>query len=798
MSEALPKLDWAEFYQGLQARANVPDPAITIIDGSHAVFQAMYLDLAEIKLALRNSGFNPTLVTVMADVLNVPAETTWSLQNTGLQVHARRLQTDGPLRINLDYRTGNAATLLLFYAELDGSVRATAVPGSGQPTVFDIDQPTADGGNLISLQDGTPTRQPVSFAQGVPFDPALWFEQAIRTEFIFATLLYDPHPEIAVSQFAWLKNWSGYNEELLPTFLQSSSLLALLSAEINADANGTAFVPYLSRVVYTDLAAAFVAEAKQYEADYRALSVEKVVTDQFIALAKSLLANKTYESEYTTKLLAQSRSNLDNAIAATKAAQKTLNDAQLKAELVAIDFRDIGVPEWEREQIAKAVIELGMAIVTFAVGIGTMFLGDPAGGAGAVTGAVEGAKAAEAAAEAGSEIASLAKQLSEVMEKLKKVGEALKAVYDLSTEVIKAVDDIKNASEYAAKMREMSADTKGADLTATYEWQVYQQASDAALQGPVDAKIGFAAELKLAIDAVAVYGQAAAAAQVATIAASQQYAAVSLQKQLAQQQQAQMQRYVDSLVKGEAPLVTLMQRFYELYLSSKSSLFAAIQGYRDSYYYWALLPSSIRPSIIDGVDGLDTGLKNLTSIALDFQTALEHFDPPPQLLADKRLVIEDPAVLADLARDRKARWVVPSGAGVFADFDRVRLTRVRVWLEGAKVADGGSVDVLMRTQGNYLDRFKDKPYQFTSKPLVRDFEYRVSSKLDGPPDWVFADGTYGYVEVDGTVDNEVSYAYFQPTPFAEWSIDLSRTPGVDLSGVTRLTMQFAGSVIAET
>ena len=38
--------NWAEFYQGWQARANLPDPSFTVIDESHAVFQAMYLDLA--------------------------------------------------------------------------------------------------------------------------------------------------------------------------------------------------------------------------------------------------------------------------------------------------------------------------------------------------------------------------------------------------------------------------------------------------------------------------------------------------------------------------------------------------------------------------------------------------------------------------------------------------------------------------------------------------------------------------------------------------------------------------------
>jgi len=797
MSIAQPTLDWSEFYKGLQARGNVPESSITTIDAAHAVFQAMYVDLAEVKLALRNSGQDPPLVTIVADVLNVPAQTTWSLSNAVLQVQARRVQTDGDFKVNLDYRTGGTASLLLYCAELDGGVRAVAVQAAQPPAVFSITSGSAGGGVLVNLRDGVPAQNAVTFAQGVSSDPAPWFEQAMRTEFIFASLLYGSYPEIAVAQFAWLKNWTGYSDDLLGMFLQCSSLQALLTAEMKAEENGAAFVPYLTRTVYTDLAKAFAAEAQQYETDYRALSLEKVVTDQFITLAKSLLANKTYESEYTTKLLAQAQTNFDNAVAAADAAQRTLTDAQLKAGQVKIDFEQRGVPEWQRAQIIKAVIDLSTAIVTFAVGIGAMFLGDPAGGGAAVGGAVEGAKAVEAAVEAGSEIAGLAKQLGDAMEKLKEVAEALKQVYDVSQELVKAAGDIANAREYADKVRAMNLDTGGDGLTTTYQWQIYQQASDAALQGPVDAGIEFATELKLAIDAVAVYGQALAAAQVATIAAGQRYAAVSLQKQLATAQQAEMQRYVDSLVQGEAPIAVLLQRFYELYLNSKSSLFAAAQGYRAAYYYWALTPSTIQPSIIDGIDGLDAGLKNLTSIELDSSTALERFDPPPQLLSDKRYVIEDPAVLADLVANGQTRWVLPLDAQPFDNLDRVRLTQVRVWVEGAKVKDGASVAVLIGTQGNYLDRFHAKAYQFTSKPLIRDFEYRVSSKSAGSPDWVFDDGTFGYVEVDGTVDNEVSYAYFQPTPFAEWNISLTRTPAIDLSGVTKITMQFAGSVIAE-
>src|SRR5262249_14971531 len=158
---------------------------------------------------------------------------------------------------------------------------------------------------------------------------------------------------------------------------------------------------------------------------------------------------------------------------------------------------------------------------------------------------------------------------------------------------------------------------------------------------------------------------------------------------------------------------------------------------------------------------------------LDYQSALEHFDPPPQLMADKQFVVDDPQILSALAQNGQARWVLPPAARTFAGYDRVRLSRVRVWLDGATVPEGHSVNVVMSTQGNYLDRFDDKTFQFTAKPLVRDFQYRVSAYDVGSPAWRFPNGTYGYVEVDGVVDDEVSYAYFQPTPFGEWHISVS-------------------------
>jgi hypothetical protein len=790
-------IDWQQLYKDIEQRGNVPYASSETIASTQATFQAMYLDLAQIKAKITQSGLNPPLVNVYADVLNIPDETNWLLQNgTALFLVARRIQTGANVTVSLDYRSGNSATLVVFANEIEGGIRAVAVTQS-EPRVFDISKAPAKGGVQIHARDGAPEESELDRARGLALQISKIVNQVFLREFIFASLLYDQRPEIALDQLIWLKDWTGESPDLLGIFFRSSSLAALLLSQINARANGAAFVPYLTQSVYTDLAAAFVAEAKQYEADYRALSTQKVITEQGIKLAKTLLDNQIYQREYVTKLLAQAKSNYDNAAAAVDSAKKNFDDAELNVKLVRADFEEIGVPDWRRAKIIEAVIELATGVITFGVGIAGMVATGGATGGAAAAEAVQTVKAVEQAAKTGSEIAKLAKQLKEVMEKLKTIIEALEKVYEFSKAIVAAAGKIDQAQKYADQMKKIDLDTKGVDLSAAFEWQIYQLNSDATLAGPVEQGIEFAMALKLAVDAVAIYGQALAAAQLAAVKAGQDYAAVQLQKELAERQEKRLREYVDSLKVDQAPIVEMMQEFYQRYVDAKSSLFAAIVGYRAAFFYWALDQSSIAPKVIDSVDQIDTGLRNLTAIALDRKNALERFDPPPQDLASARVSIEDPKVLEKFRKEGTAVWSVGLGVEAFRDLSRVRLRTVRMWLEGAQPGSSSQVSVNMYTAGNYLDRFQGTPYQFTSKPLQRLFRYRVSAKREPNFAWRFENGTYGYIEVDGKVDDEVRYAYFEPTPFGEWTIKV-KTQDVDLSAVTKITMEFAGSVIPET
>ena len=57
----------------------------------------------------------------------------------------------------------------------------------------------------------------------------------------------------------------------------------------------------------------------------------------------------------------------------------------------------------------------------------------------------------------------------------------------------------------------------------------------------------------------------------------------------------------------------------------------------------------------------------------------------------------------------------------------------------------------MGTQGNYQERLDQKNYQFTSKPLTRDFQYRTATTWHGTRDWKFHEAADRVLLMDGGV-----------------------------------------------
>lgn len=155
--------------------------------------------------------------------------------------------------------------------------------------------------------------------------------------------------------------------------------------------------------------------------------------------------------------------------------------------------------------------------------------------------------------------------------------------------------------------------------------------------------------------------------------------------------------------------------------------------------------------------------------------------------------VDDPRALSSLRTTGETRWVLPTNAPGFPRFGRLRLAAVRVWLEGARVPDQGTVDLRLSTRGDYLERGSGASYRFVSTPLLQDLRYRVTHAATDRPDWLFPDGSAGHIEVDGAFPGGDGAGLVQPTPMAEWHLAVTGD-GLDLTDLTRVVMEFAGSV----
>ncbi len=788
--------DWSSFYTDLQNKGNIPDASCSKVDENNAVFRGMYQDLSTIKDSIRKSGFQPAMTAIYADVLVIPDLTNWKLQSGYLLIYARRIEVAANAKILIDYKQNNPR-MVLYAVEMTGTLTVSVSKSSSeQPVIYNIKQENVIPGISIEIVDGKPFSRKLQLKQGIAFQLPDDVQLYLNNAFIFGALLYDQEPGLALSIFLWVKGWAGQSKQFEELFYRSCNLATLLNSQINAKANGAVFVPSLTAGVYTSLAKAFGDYAAKYESDYMQLSTQKILTDENIALAKTMVANAESEVIYVNALLSQANDNYDKVVSSADKAQQNFNDQQIAVENVASQFENIGIPDYEREQTIKEIVSLVEAVVTFGTAIAGICEGKGSEAAGTAEKVIKDVETVSKTVTTTTEVVKTAEKLAKAMTKLKKVVEALQKTYELAKSIKEVADNISSASEQMEVIQQLSDTTGDADLTTTDGWDVFKIQVDNVLQDPVDKKIGYASGYKEAMDILVVYGKSLASSQLTVISAGQEAASVIFQQQYAKQKQENLQKMVDELKEGEKPLLAMMQQFYQKYLDGKSSLFSALKYYEASYFYWALRQSSVQPHIVDPVSNLTAGIEDITKITMDSTTALEQFDPPPQVMQNILYEVTDSSILQKLQTTGKTTWVLPLNDKEFRRLNRVRLNIIRVWLEGISFeTNKNAVQIMITTAGNYRDTYNKTDYQFSSKQLTRMFEYRVTSQGQ-KQDWEFDDGKLGLVEIDGKVDQEVAYAYFQPTPFSEWSISLlENNPGVNYSKVSKITMYFEGTAI---
>lgn len=766
---------WSSIYAEVQSTAHVPSTAETTRDGSRLVIRDLVVSLDTIIQAVETAPARPLVVYVFADVVTLPADRNWALPPLALFIVARRIVATSGTFLQLDYRTPNNATLVLYASEIEGPLRVRAVTAASPrvPTVFDLTHFDSLGVQ-IRLTDGQAVQTPLValppelLSVGSP----LWM--SLSTTFALASILIESRPDVARSILTWIQAASAPSDLLHDLGLQSAALLA----QLTVTASGVHFVPYLSPSVYQDSATAFGDAAKQYESQYQFFSAQATSKEQWIASAQNMQKYFALTSDFNRELIAQANQNLKGATDAVDEATLRFRLTQLTIAPLRARF-EAGIEIWKSDQKLAASFQILMAVGTFGAAIAGVAFGDPAAAGAAEGAAVKAGKAAADAAKAGGEAAKKISALAEAMQGLQKIAKALSATYALIQKIVAASSSIRSSSGFSDPIPSVD------DISAQAEWEVFRMKVDEMMRFPVDQSIEGASEYRDALDEMTIYAKALAATQASFVRTAQQLARLQLQARVSAGMTKTIDDSIARMQTSEKPDQVMMHLLFARGLNVKRWLFIAIRNYTWSYRYWALRASSVTPSITASATEL---VEDLSSMHRDYADALQSFVAPPQAFGTEdggvAIDITDPGVLNDLRTKGQAQFSVDSAAPAFAAYDRVRLSRLRVWLYGAT----GPAYVQIRTNGVYDDRLNGQGFKFTAAPLQRFFQYH------GAP------GDAGSIDGDGVVADEQRFAYFQPTPFTVWHIELPKSlnNNVDLSGLNRVAMTFSGSAIGKT
>lgn len=314
--------DWAAIYKSVQDKAKIPGTAKQTA-GTQFIYRDMLVKLDDVLVALAEAAIRPVMIFVYADVVQMPTERNWLLDNVGLFIATRRIEADTGSYFQLDYRSKNNGQLVVYAAEVKGPLQVkvfTTAGGRTKTDIVDLSQFDALGVQVLNL-DGALVRKDLTYIgeEALVLGGELWL--ALSCIFQFATVLMESRPEIAAAMLRWIQASTAPSTVAKDMYLQAAtflSQLALSSGTVN-------FVPYLSKNVYEESAQGFEDAALQYEAQYQIFYQEKEDKSRWLDAAGQMQKYFGLTGDFNRQLITQASDNLNNAQQAVDEAAKRLN-----------------------------------------------------------------------------------------------------------------------------------------------------------------------------------------------------------------------------------------------------------------------------------------------------------------------------------------------------------------------------------------------------------------------------------------------------------------------------------------
>lgn len=719
----------------------------------------------------------PSKIVVFADTIEVPENFNLVVNNQNILIFARKIVGQGTPTFVLGQQ-GSAASVSVIAGEIETPINVLAFQSDGSITRDAVSGEEGNGTSVVlagSHYRRTTIDSNTTGQMKLATDP---FTDIVNRSFDMAATLFDTNPELSLDLINWieqsLRHAGSVVEDdpiLSDLYLQTVAFKQFISFSTK-ESN---YVPYLDKVLYQDKYEAYLNAMIAYQAQWDIIQDRNTVIEDKIEASKLALANIEDVLRAQGSIITQTQSNIDKI-----GDSLTEIDAQYKAqELVTLDARTtylVGVENWKTQQQLNAALAIFKAIAEIGSAVSGVFTGNLSG------------------------VNDLTEQLAktpEALEKAKNLVTNIKSVtgiIDSVTKTISGISQLTNDVKSAIKFQKVSEAMDGFNFNiptlneSNLAWDLMITEIRSNLRYADSLGIKGARQYLLELEKQVLLGKAINITQLNFAHEQAKLIDLLLTNNVTTNQQQRLNTAIEGYQLDSDSFDSVERELSRVLMHFKRPMYVALSNYVQAYEYWALKPSEITPSLNKSY--LDYQF-DLASIESEYVNALSSFQPAPQDFTIDNYTISSPEQLESFANTGELNFTIPLEQVQLCAFDRVRLSTVRVFLEGENLPYGKQLNLRVSSSGNYADRYENQDYQFSSNPVSRAFYYR----LDDP--------TTNDVSIitDGSVANKFEYAYFQPTPFSSWNITLNNFDKTDqtnnqyLKDIEQIRVEFLGSGI---
>ncbi|KAI5834573.1 hypothetical protein K523DRAFT_230246 [Schizophyllum commune Tattone D] len=801
MNDSVPSspVEWNSWATS-PALSKIPAKASREQTEVNLVIHDVFVDLGTVKLDETDFTF------IYSDVLALSPSPGPTLRLTlpklaCISVYARVLTSDQPITIDLLPSDPTQEALVVLYATYVDQPVSVSVAGQAAQAL-NLGVRSGNVGVSISTTNGKIT---LAYMQRYSV-PDLYAEgelhKLLSTQLRIASTLFWTQPSVA-SSLAWhVVNATAFPSESTLLNVQASAL----QQQINVGrlcGPDVSYAPVLKLDYYKNTLAAVLDAGSDFEAQYDRFTDNATSADDQLKIWDSMLkqAQNTLTMQQTLADDAKAKWTASQQILLS--AQNDMRHHQLTLQEKAEDFRR-GIEKWKEEQIIKAIVSIFKAVVTFAIAIGAMCVGDPEPAATAPAEAAGAIKDVAEAAEAAAEVTKIIsvdtlKKLDEIVEKL---AELLSSTIDNVEAIIAAEGEGEGSLSPFPPSAEGNEDLQA--LAGIAAWDKWTLDIEDQMKFAVSENIDGASAYLLELRKHAIDGKLTTQSSAQTIKAGQEYVQVQLALQLAQADLARLQELRDHFEGEKEQLEIARLHFYDRLDAMRTSVLIELRNLVWAFKFYTLTDSKIA---LDPLRRMEDYKEDLALLVQEVEKWEEGYASDKSPIHFKR-EIDDPSfkniapdILASLQSDHTATFALapnssssptstPFISGPFTGGSGFRVFGMRVYVNGvvpkpeALSKDGTAlIWVKIRTSGAYQDiRDDGQVFGFTSMVQERQFKYRVDKQGTALPD---DEG----IEVDSIIPMG---DHMDPPPFTQWSVAVQGPEQLDWTTLSGLTLEWKG------